>query len=667
MLFKLLERLRNKIKRTESHPPPCDTGQVSSKRWKPRTEILILLVGLACTILGKLIIILHQTPPLLLSEIVGVVLPDILFFAVIFLVISCLYAIKPTIFVVRVVMIISILISSWSILNFGWLIKSGTQFQPSILTVAIRNFGEVWPLVFAHLLLNRKLVIPLLLLVSGISIYFLRHIYKPHLLSSVRIHHAYGIVSLSIVILILVLVQSAVKTEATSDFVGEVLGFSSHWYALTSTVSSLYSDPCMPVQTRNIPKVGERNIGLPQCPASELPNIVVVMLESFSYSATSLCEPSLGTTPFLAGIAKEGVEFRQTRALVPRTSKAFWAALTGMTPIIESGYVEAVPVYQPYESLASILSRLGYKSAFFEMSKGSFECAPGLFSNLAFDWAWFRENLEDPSANLGYMSGDDLQIIKPAFEWVSKDSKPFFLMLMSTVSHDPYEIPAWFEKPKEKPYDRYLQSLRYTDYFLEQVCRLLQEKDLEKNTILCIIGDHGTSFRTPMGNGRWIPYEEVIRVPWVISWPGHLRAGQIIDWPCSQMDVTPTILNLIGFDISKAGFEGKDALMPSRPDRRSYFSSLYLDSPMGFIEANRKVVYWQCLDKVFEYNLDADPKEENPTILSIQETEQIKREMRDWQEKSQIFIKAKRHTDRILFTHWHTFSTGRSAWAYYVP
>ena len=89
---------------------------------------------------------------------------------------------------------------------------------------------------------------------------------------------------------------------------------------------------------------------------------------------------------------------------------------------------------KPYESLATILGRTGYRTAFFEMSKGNFECAPGFFSNMGFDWAWFRENLEDPSAYIGYLGGDDCRMIEPAFEWIKAGARPFFLLMITSVA-----------------------------------------------------------------------------------------------------------------------------------------------------------------------------------------------------------------------------------------
>lgn len=59
--------------------------------------------------------------------------------------------------------------------------------------------------------------------------------------------------------------------------------------------------------------------------------------------------------------------------------------LSGTTPEIFHDYSEALLVDKPYESLATILRPFAYRSAFFEMSNGTFECAPAVFVNMGFD------------------------------------------------------------------------------------------------------------------------------------------------------------------------------------------------------------------------------------------------------------------------------------------
>ncbi|MCI0437125.1 MAG: LTA synthase family protein, partial [Gemmatimonadetes bacterium] len=333
------------------------------------------------------------------------------------------------------------------------------------------------------------------------------------------------------------------------------------------------------------------------------PNVVVIFLESVSYPATSLSgSANAARTPALERLAAEGVEFACTRVPVPLTSKGIWSALTGSTPDIYPDYAEAVHSDQPYESLVTVLESQGYRSAFFEMSKGSFECAPGFFANVGFDWAWFRENLGDESAYIGSLNGDDFRAVGPMFEWVDRGgAQPFVLVTISTVAHAPYQVPRWYdETPQPDRYLRYLRAVEFTDAWVAEILAQLESRGLAENTIVCVLGDHGEAFRPECRRSRAIPYEEVIRIPWVVRWPAKLAGGQRVERNCSQMDVAPTILGLLGFGVSEAGFHGRDALAALTADaaaeRRLYFSSWYLDSPIGYVEGQRKFVYWPYTD-----------------------------------------------------------------------
>ena len=632
-----------------------------------KVEWAILAIGLVCTIFGKVLIYQRQPSADSFASVIYVISPDLLFFAACALVISTMYAIKPSAVTARIVLLAGMCIVFWSVLNTGWLIRSGVQLQIGIVKVLIRDFNEIWPLVQSHLFASAgrfALLVLVTIFTISVCIWFL---VRPGKVVSKRSHHIRRSVILMVMVFVLSFVSPILKANTEYDFSEQVLAFSSHWHVLSSTILNFRQNDLNTVSTRNIPIAGQREIGAGQADIDNLPNVVLIMLESVSYSSTSLSENGPDTTPNLSDLARHGIEFVNTRVPVSHTTKALWATLTSTTPVIEPDYVEAVPVEKQYESLATILSRYGYRSGFFEMSKGSYECAPGLFNNLGFDWAWFRENLQDPSAHLGYMSGDDCRVIEPAFKWALGQSSPFLMTMITTAAHDPFEVPEWFGKTPESTYDKYLQTVRYTDYFLGEVCRKLEESGIADNTILCVIGDHGTSFRGRAENGRWIPYEEVIRVPWVIHWPAKIKKSQRFTWPCSQLDVTPTILNMIGFETLSAGFEGMDAGVPIADDRDLYFSSWYLDSPIGYVSGNEKVVYWPAMDKLFKYNLSVDSLEEKALTMGSDESKAAKDKILKWQSKSQIEIDAKRCTDQILYSNWQTFSAGTSAWAYYLP
>jgi len=651
----------------------CDAAPVDRPRrwWKPRAETCVLLIGLGFTIYGKWLALRHLRVQNFPGQLARVVLPDAVFFASVVLFIHLCHLLKPSRWTARAALLIAAVLATWSVLNTEWLIESGVQLQLGVVKLFLLDAAQLWPLVKPHLKSHQPHVVGLLTLVlasGGVLVWFL---VRPGDVLPLRRYHARRAGAAAAITAALMLAGWLAPPGHGASSDAAMLGFSSHRYALVSAVTGTFESQHRHVPERKISLVGERIVPRRDPAPTPPPNVLLVVLESASRVATSLDDPERATTPYLARLAAEGVDFRQTRVPVSHTTKALWAILAGSDPVIRDNYVEAVLADQAYESLPTILARYGYRSAFFQMSKGNFECAPGLASNLGFDWVWFRENLGDPSAHLGYLSGDDFRMIQPAFDWARQQGGPFLLMMVTSASHEPFVVPEWFGNIEGTRYEKYLHSMRYTDQFLAEVDKVLAERGLADNTILCVIGDHGTSFRpsTGKGGGRLWPYEEVIHVPWIIRWPNGLLGGRKLDAPCSQLDVAPTILSLLGMDLSRAGYEGIDALAEpegSRP-RRFHFSSWYDRYPMGFVEGSRKVIYDPYRHLAYEYDLSSDPGETLRRELAPEQVDSIGQEMLHWQEHSRVRFPPKRFRQRLLYSHWQTFCTGDSAWAYYVP
>jgi len=228
-------------------------------------------------------------------------------------------------------------------------------------------------------------------------------------------------------------------------------------------------------------------------------------------------------------------------------------------------------------------------------------------------------------------------------------------------------LPKWYGETPASRDAAYYKTVEFTDAFIGEVLKRIADRGLADNTIVCVLGDHGESLRPETKRGRWVPYEEVIRIPWLLRWPNHIDAGTRVTWPCSQMDVTPTILSLIGFNIDDSGFEGRNALIPGDPMRRLYFSSWFEDSPEGFSEGTQKYVYWPYTDRLALFDLQKDPNELAPTEIAGAEKTHAVADIAEWKQGSYVYFAPRRFRDRLLFDHWRAFAAGRSAWSYYVP
>jgi phosphoglycerol transferase MdoB-like AlkP superfamily enzyme len=366
-------------------------------------------------------------------------------------------------------------------------------------------------------------------------------------------------------------------------------------------------------------------------------------------------------TPYLVTLAQQGIEFANARSTVTHTTKAIFALLTGRFPSVSHDISETIPVENHYASIATILgSQLNFRTAFFQSAKGNFESRPGLVYNLGFDKFWARDDLNDPNSFLGYLACDEFSMLEPIIEWIKADERPFLLTLMCSVTHDPYEVPQWFARPEKKPLERYRQTILYTDKFLAALDVELAKLNLIDNTIFCVIGDHGEAFGEHglLGHER-IAFDEVLRVPWVIRAPFLVEPGSGIKEPVSSIDLTPTLLGLLGFDAENVDFDGDNILRDLPNERKIYFSGWMQQGPVGFVKANHKFTYDPASKSVFFYDLLNDPFELHKIELPEQRAQAIVDEIIAWQKNSIFRINQHRTGTKTLFNLWLCSWTGR--------
>ncbi len=658
--------------------PRCESAPESEAAWRqhwvavqrrlPRLEFIILLVGLAAVVFAKLTRLGAAKAGNLFVTTIVILPHDIAVCALLIASIYIAYALRRSKWTARVALIVSLVVGCWSILNMIWIRMTGVQLHIEVLLDLIAHPGEIGPIVTNRM--ARKVVftafIAALVLVPTLGVLY--RLWRPQPFRHtrrqlVRRGLVYALIGAGCL-------TFAIASQPWIEAVPgrAVLSYSSHVFAVQSLLGRNGEEE-LEGFTRAVPValVGERKLP-PAPPEFKRPHVVMLMLESAAYWATSFGGQPPEQTPTLTRLATEGAFFEHTRAIVARTTQSQFAMLTGSYPSLTGGFVESVPVDKPYESLATILARYGYRSRFLQMSRGRFDCVPGLASNLGFDSFWAREDLRDPSAHLGYLAGDDMRMIEPAFDWFDRQTDPCFLLFMTSISHDPYELPEWYGPTPEDPTEAFLATVRFTDEFVSRVLDALDKRARPEDVLLCVIGDHGEGLgRHGVRYRSADPYEEALRVPWIIRWPGHVQPGTIVPQQRSVMDVTPTILELLGIDVSQAGFDGLNALSPDLPPRRLMFFGWNLSNPAGFVRGSEKQVYWPALDVAYRFDLEKDPLEEKPVVLPEEVAHALRDEIMSMRRNYAIRFDSRRYRHLILYDNWLTSSLGNKAWCYYLP
>ena len=137
--------------------------------------------------------------------------------------------------------------------------------------------------------------------------------------------------------------------------------------------------------------------------------------------------------------------------------------------------------------------------------------------------------------------------------------KPFFQFIMTTSNHKPYTFP---EGKIDMPQGSRKSAVKYTDYALGQFIKQAQKEDWYDNTIFLIISDHCAS-----SAGRWEINTEKHHIPAIIYNMKNHPTGEV-DKLVSQIDITPTLFSLLGWEYQSALY-GKDIFSMKPEDERA--------------------------------------------------------------------------------------------------
>lgn len=443
-----------------------------------------------------------------------------------------------------------------SLFDIGYFDKTGDRLDLDSFLVFYSEFSTIWPVVQSELSIAHMLAF------LGLLIPFFLSMLLP--VPSKRIHP------------VLLLGYVALLPILHGVYLATPLPKSNLRGLERSLVSLLGEEIVIAYKERSIPPQPDELIPISVASTKEQPpNVIVVFLES-----TGKMHTSLGTdkdvTPNLAKLAKEGWVVDDANAVVPHTTKALISTICGDWPQLVTAVPEASFGGLPEHCLPTLLKSIGYRTAFVQTARHTFEERRDLVHFMGFDYFRSKESLNRRKfESSNYFGLDDRAMIEPAIRWLKKGKEPFFLSMLTLASHHKYTLPKK-EKPKfTKKGTKYkhLSAVHYVDTVLGEFIERLTEEDLLSDTLLIIVGDHGEG----MGeHGRkqhdLVLWQEGISIPMVLYGPDVLEGTGIIKGPRQQIDVLPTVLDLIGAKVTTGSTRGVSLFSEVPEDRNLYIS-----------------------------------------------------------------------------------------------
>lgn len=265
-----------------------------------------------------------------------------------------------------------------------------------------------------------------------------------------------------------------------------------------------------------------------------LPNIVWIMLEDWGHQLSCYGEPGI-YTPHIDQLAAEGMRYTRAFTTAPVCSPSRSAMITGFHQNFigaqqhrthaKFGYPKK-PLPQGILPLTEHLKAAGYHTALMRSKKT--------------DLNFIHEQLFDSK---DWKSRDEGQpfFVQATFEWTHRKWRRDSLR---PISIDEVEVPPYYPQTDlvKRDWANGLEAAQIVDRQVGALLDRLEKEGLSENTLIFLIGDNGRC----MPRGKQFLYDGGLLVPMIIRWPGEVEPGSINEDLVSTLDITRTILDLVG-------------------------------------------------------------------------------------------------------------------------
>ncbi len=295
---------------------------------------------------------------------------------------------------------------------------------------------------------------------------------------------------------------------------------------------------------------------------SQLPNILMITCHDIGQHLGCYGIETVHTEN-LDRLAAKGCRFENFYATTPVCTPSRGSLHTGRYP--QSNGLMGL-AHEPWgwrfkpgeKHTAAILKDAGYETYLIGLQHLIRDKDPGIFGY-------------DHLVSKKHVPAENIEEAKKLFQKAGSSNKPFFAKVGFFEVHRKFEngkdqskgvhIPHFLKDTPEIREDlaRFQGSIRFFDKCVGEILDALEKSHAADNTLVIFTSDHGI----PYIGAKWILYESGIRIPLIMYWPGtRLTGGKVYTQLASNVDVLPTILDLIGEPIPKniQGVSFKDLL-----------------------------------------------------------------------------------------------------------
>lgn len=227
---------------------------------------------------------------------------------------------------------------------------------------------------------------------------------------------------------------------------------------------------------------------------------------------------------------------------------------------------------------------------------------------------------------------------KPAWQRIQMSHEDLYRMRNNNPRVPVDRVPAVYYNPKvggKSMGKNYLRAISAVDEGVGRLYDVLEAEGLLKDTCIVFAGDNGYLLGEHRRGDKRVPYNESMRIPWVMRLPGAIPAGSKVDEIVLNVDLAPTLLDLAGVE-PPAVMQGQSVLPLFRADKPvwrdsflfTYWRDLMPNLPRMLSVRTKRYVYstYPDVDDIDElYDLERDPYEMQNLAKSPEHADLLKK------------------------------------------
>ncbi|OFX44951.1 MAG: hypothetical protein A2046_09595 [Bacteroidetes bacterium GWA2_30_7] len=316
------------------------------------------------------------------------------------------------------------------------------------------------------------------------------------------------------------------------------------------------------------------------------PNLVFIILESWSADMLKCCGGYDSVSPCFDKLAKDGILFDNVISSGTVSDQGMAAILSGYPAQPTVSIIKQESKYDDLPCFAHNFQKDGYYTSFYFGGQLNYGNIKGFIYYNNFDKIIEQYDF-DSSIPRGRLGVHDEFVFDRLINDLNSFKQPFLNIYFTLSTHSPFDFPMKYKFSWGGELNGYVNSVAYTDSCIGVFFEKAKKTEWYKNTVFVLMSDHSH------GNPKLRPFHasSYRRIPLLFTGEPIKEAykGKVIHKIFAQTDVTATLLAQFGYNFSE--FHWSKNMMNPYTKEFAYYS---FDNGVG----------WAVKDNNFAYDHD---------------------------------------------------------------